>query len=87
MNTSMVLLALHCLKAPHNKLNTNIPPAATTKEERGYECTRGWYQMTVGEVHECLSQKRKAILKTGFSRFPTTSFSSETVENAQRGHR
>jgi len=36
MNTGMFLLALHCSKAPHNKLNTNIPPAATTKEERGY---------------------------------------------------
>ena len=41
--------------------------------------------MTVGEVHECLSQKRKAILKTGFSRFPTTSFSlhHRSLSNSQ----
>ena len=61
------LPALHFSKAPHNKLNVNTPPAAaTTKEERqlpGYECTRGWYQVTVNYLHECFSRGGRRYLR------------------------
>ena len=71
------LPALHFSKAPHNKLNVNTPPAAaTTKEERqlpGYECTRGWYQVTVNYLHECFSRMRKAIFETRRGRKHTAS--------------